>query len=282
MVRPHAPRAARRQRPASGAAQPLAGRRILVTRPRAAARALCARLRALGATVVAIPTVEILPAPAKSLDRALRRIGRYDWIVVTSANGARVLVTRAQALGLDLRRARRPRWAAVGPATAAVLRAAGVRVAKIPSRYLTEALGRELPDVAGRRVLLARADLASPDLARRLAARGAHVETVVAYRTRVAPRASALPLRRALARPFDAIVCTSASTVRGLVRLAGRARLRTSTLACIGPVTAAAARAAGLRPQIVARTHTVDGLLDALVATLQTKGATDVASCRAG
>jgi uroporphyrinogen-III synthase len=280
--RPRAQRAGTGRRAAARAARPLAGRRILVTRPRAQARALCARLRALGATVVAIPTIEIVPAPARGLDRALRRIGRYAWIVVTSANGAHAVVARARALGLDLRRARGPRWAAVGPATAAVLRAAGVRVAMVPSRYLTRALGRELPDVAGRRVLLVRAALASPALARRLAARGAHVETVAAYRTRVAPPASAAPLRRALERPLDAIVCTSASTVRGLVRLAGRARLRACTLACIGPVTAAAARAAGLRPRIVARAHTVDGLLDALVADFQRKGATDVLSRRAG
>lgn len=257
-------------------ARPLAGRRILVTRPRAQARDLCARLRALGARVVAIPTIEILPAPPGRLDRAVRRLADYDWIVVTSANGARAVVARARALGVDLRRLRGPRWAAVGPATAAVLRAAGVRVAKIPSRYLTEALGRELPDVAGRRVLLARADLASPGLARRLAARGARVETVVAYRTRVAPRASAAPLRRALAvGGVDAIVCTSASAVRGLVRLAGRARLVGYPLACIGPVTAAAARRAGLRPQVVARAHTVAGLVAALVAEMQRKGVRD-------
>ncbi|MDR7483316.1 MAG: uroporphyrinogen-III synthase, partial [Armatimonadota bacterium] len=109
-----------------------------------------------------------------------------------------------------------------------------------------------------------------------LAARGARVDTVVAYRTRVAPRASAASLRRALAAGrVDAIVCTSASTVRGLVRLAGRASLAGCRLACIGPVTAAAARRAGLQPHVVARSHTVAGLVAALVTDIQRKGVRD-------
>jgi uroporphyrinogen III methyltransferase/synthase len=247
---------------------PLAGRRILVTRPGAPGRALCGRLRRLGARAIAVPTITIGPPIAGGpLDRALRALDRYDWVVVTSANGARACGARARALGVDLR-ATPPRWAAVGPATAAVLRRAGIRVSLLPSRFLTGRIARELPDVAGRRLLLPRADIAPPDLAAILRARGAAVYEVPAYRTVLGRPEAAARLRRVLdGRQVDAVLFTSGSTVRGLMRMlrGRRAMLDGIEVACIGPVTAAAAAEAGLRPGIVARVHTIDGLLDALV-----------------
>lgn len=249
--------------------RPLEGRSILVTRPRAQSRLLCDRLRALGARVAAVPTIDILPPAAGGpLDRALGRLCAYDWVILTSPNGARACLARAAALGVDLAAGPRPRWAAVGPATEAVLRRAGIRVDAMPSRYLTDAIPAALPDLRGRRILLPRTDAASPALADALRARGAAVEVVTAYRTAIGPRRMGPRIRRLLARRgVDAVVFTSASTVRGLVRLAGGARshLERLTIACIGPVTAAAVRAAGLRPGAVAREHTIDGLIEALL-----------------
>jgi uroporphyrinogen III methyltransferase/synthase len=249
--------------------RPLAGRSILVTRPRAQSRPLCDRLRALGARVVVIPTIEIVPPPAGgAFDRAMRRFKYYDWVVLTSANGARACVSRATAIGIDLRSQQRVRWAAVGPATAAVLRRARVHVAMIPSRFLTEAIGRELPDVRGRRILLARTDVASPALVRALRARGAKVDVVAAYRTVVGPRRAAPRVKRVFSSGgVDIVVFTSASTVRGLLRLLGTRRkaLEQVTNVCIGPVTAAAVSEAGLRPGAVAREYTIDGLIEALL-----------------
>ncbi|MBI3997744.1 MAG: uroporphyrinogen-III synthase [Armatimonadetes bacterium] len=254
--------------------RPLAGRRILVTRPRAQSRDLCARLRSLGALAIAVPTIDIVaPSPGGPLDRALCAVDRYDWVVVTSPNGAHACLSRARALGVPLHRAA-VRWAAVGPATAAALRAAGIPVAMIPSRYLTAAIARELRDVAGRRILLPRTDAASPTLAEELRARGAVVDQITAYRTVLAPLRHGSRLRRLVtAHAVDTILLTSASTVNGLVRLLGRARtdLAEMTIACIGPITAAAAAAAGLRPDVVAREHTVEGLIQALLTT-QPKG----------
>jgi len=249
--------------------RPLAGRSILVTRPRAQSRSLCDRLRALGARVVVIPTIEIVPPPpGGAFDRAVRRVTQYDWVILTSANGARACVSRAAALGLDLRSPRHLRWAAVGPATAAVLRRARIHVAMIPSRFLTEAIARELPDVKGRRILLARTDVASPALVDALRARGAKVDVVAAYRTVIGPRGAGPRVKRVFSSGgVDVVIFTSPSTVRGLLRLlgAGRAALKQVTTVCIGPVTAAAVKDAGLRPGAVAREYTIDGLIEALL-----------------
>jgi uroporphyrinogen-III synthase len=265
---------------------PLAGRRVLVTRPRGQSRPLVERLRALGAEVVSVPTIRIVPPRAGgALDRALRRLREFDWVVVTSANGARACVVRARALSIDLTLPR-PRWAAIGPATAAALREAGVSVAMTPSRYLTGAIAEEFPDIRGQRILLPRTDAAPPGLAAALQSRGADVEEITAYRTEIAPPQSRARIHRYVGRSeVDTVVVTSASTVHGLVRLLGdeRRALDRVALACIGPVTAAAARDQGFRPAVVAETHTVDGLIAALVAhhAGRDKGAYNARNCTA-
>lgn len=255
--------------PRGGAPRALAGRTILVTRPRSQSRTLARRLRRLGARVVVVPTIAIEPPhPDGPLDEALRALASYAWVVVTSANGARALAARAAALGVSLAAAG-PRWAAIGPATARALRRAGAPEPLVPSRYVSAAIADVLPVAPGMRVLLPRTDAAPPDLAEALRARGAQVDEVEAYRTVIAPPSSGSRLRRLADRSeVDTVVVTSASTVRGLVRLLADRRgwLERVALACIGPVTAAAAREAGLTPALVARPHTVEGLVVALLA----------------
>jgi uroporphyrinogen-III synthase len=240
-----------------------------VTRPRAQSRALCDRLRHLGARPVAVPAIAIVPPePGGPLDAALRNLRRYDWVVLTSANGVRACLSRAQALRVDLRDQNGLRWAAVGPATASALRAAGIIVNMVPRRFLTDAIARELRDVSSRSILLPRTPAAPRALARVLRARGAKVDEVAAYRTVLAPRPLPPRVRRMIAsQAIDTVLFTSASTVRGLLRLLGDrpAPLRNMTVACIGPVCAAAVVRAGLRPRIVANPHTTDGLIQALV-----------------
>jgi uroporphyrinogen-III synthase len=259
-------------------ARPLAGRRVLVTRPRAQSLPLARRLQALGAETYIVPAISIVPPrPGGPLDHALRRLGDYDWVVATSANGVRACIDRARRLGVDLS-VTPPRWAAIGPATARALRRAGVPVAMMPSRFLTEAIADELHDVRGRRILLPRTEAAPPGLAEALRGRGAVVDEVAAYRTVLAPSRSRARLGALLeARGVDTVLFTSASTVRGLLRLLGdrREALRQMDIACIGPVTAAAVREEGFEPSVVAEAHTVEGLVSALVlsCTKQTKGA---------
>lgn len=247
-------------------------RHVLVTRPAGQAHELCDVLAANGLEPVAVPTVAIDTAPAAGdLDRMISSLDHADWLVLTSVNGARAVVDR---LG-----GRRPpphvRVAAVGPATTRVLEDAGVRVDHVPQEFLTVAIADGLGPLTGRRVVLARADAASPGLRMELLARGATVEEVVAYRTVEGPASSRDALQAALHAPLAGIAFTSGSTVRGLVRLAStvdRRRARALPAFCIGPVTATTARARGFEVTVVAAEHTALGLASAITSHLAGKG----------
>lgn len=223
---------------------------ILVTRPAAQAEGLVERLAALGIDAISVPTVAV---EAADLDLALPLTEGTEWLVVTSANGAAALE------GVILPAA--TRVAAVGPATAATLRQRGIRVDHVPDEYLTVNIADGLGDVSGRRIVLARADAATPDLRKVLLGRGALVEEVVAYRTIEGPEFSRVPLHAALRQPLDGVAFTSGSTVRGFVALDGPTTLRAF---CIGPVTAAEAIRAGLRVSAIAQEHTAGGLAAAI------------------
>lgn len=235
---------------------------ILVTRPAAQAAELVARLGERGLGALAVPTVAIdLESAAADLDRMLASLGGADWLILTSANGAEALVDR-----MTVTRAAIPagtRVAAVGPATAEALSRAGITVDHVPDEYLTVEIASGLGDVRGSRVVLARADAATPELRHALLERGAHVEEVVAYRTLEGPAPSRDPLRAALHGELHGVTFTSSSTVRGLLRLASaldRGRARSLPAFCIGPVTAATARRAGFHVAATAAEHTAGGL----------------------
>jgi uroporphyrinogen-III synthase len=242
----------------------LAGRRVLVTRPADQAGALVERLAARGALPVVLPTIAIAPlADTAALDGAIGRLAGYDWIIFTSANGVTAFWERLAAAGLDGRALAGRSVAAIGPATAEALRERGVAVAFIPEEYVAERILDGLGDVAGRRVLLPRAEIARKALAGELRARGAEVEELAAYRTLAAP-----PDPEALAElraGVDAITFTSSSTVRHFVELAGP-DTGNAVIACIGPITAQTARELGLPVDVVAREYTLDGLVRALEA----------------
>lgn len=235
---------------------------VLVTRPAAQAAELVARLREHGVRALVVPTVAIeASSAAAGLDRMLDTLDGADWLVLTSANGAEALAARIARTGRAVPAG--TRVAAVGPATADALRAAGLRVDHVPADYLTVAIASGLGDLDGRRVVLARADAATPELREALLTRGAIVEEVVAYRTVEGPASSRDPLRAALHADLDGVTFTSSSTVRGLLRLASavdRGRARSLPAFCIGPVTAATARRAGFHVAAVAAEHTACGL----------------------
>ena len=239
--------------------------RILVTRPRRQAPELVTLLHERGVEAVSVPTVEIRAAPTELLDRALAALGEGDWLVVTSPNGAEVVGRRVASGPVRLHPSLR--IAAVGPATAGRLARYGLRAAHVPERFLTEAIADGVDNVAGRTVLLARTDAATPALRHALERRAARVVEVLAYRTILAPESSRMPLAAAIRDGLDGIAFTSGSTVRGLVDLLAPAELRraqTLPSFCIGPVTAATARSCGLRVAAVADEHTARGLAAAI------------------
>ena len=248
---------------------PLLGRRVLVTRTRHQAGVLSRRLADLGALPVEVPTVEIRqPEDSGALDAELSDVSRYDWIVFTSANVVHVVAERLSAVGLDSRAFHAVRTAVIGTATAEALAEIGIRADLTPGTATSEGLAAALAQtsIAGSRLLLPRADIATRRLPDLLESYGASVQQVTAYRTLV-PAGSRGMVMDALAKGIDVATFTSSSTVRNLLRLLDPApdALSESTVACIGPVTAATASRLGLNVDIVAETPTIDGLIDKLV-----------------
>jgi hydroxymethylbilane synthase len=239
----------RRARGSMGASEGAVARdrpRVLIARAAHQSGDLMTALQAVGLDPVSVPAIAIeVDRPGRELDRAAGSLQCYDWVIVTSANGARAILEAATRILTELGS---PRWAVVGRATGAVLEREGITVDFQPARTDALALASELPVHAGDRALVLRGDAADGDLARQLRSRGAEVEDVIAYRTRIAPATSRALLRRTLeAGRIDALIFTSGSTVRGLVALAEAEDLdlRSIPAVCIGPETGRAATAAG-------------------------------------
>lgn len=256
--------------------RPLFGRRILVTRTRAQASALVRLLAEAGGEVVECPAIEIAPPESLApLDAALEGLGRYDWVVFTSVNGVERFFARLDERGGDVRAFRRARIAAIGPETARALMRRHLRPDCVPAEFRAEGLLDALAaePLEGTRILLPRAAGAREILPDELRARGAEVDEVVSYRS-VKPEASRMLLASLLAerRSIDAVTFTSSSTVTHFLALLdevdredGRARLAATRVACIGPITAATAREAGLRVDVVAEEYTVPALARAVI-----------------
>jgi uroporphyrinogen III methyltransferase / synthase len=245
---------------------PLAGLTVLVPRARDQASDFSALLRARGAEPLEVPTIEIRPvASTAGLDRAVEDLaaGRYDWVVLTSVNGVAAARARAEALGHGPTAITRASVAAVGPATEAALRDWGIVPDLVPEAATTAALGQAFP--AGRgAVLLARADLANPQLGVLLRDKGWTTTEVVAYHT--VPVGSLDPAaRRRLDRgEVDWVAFTASSTVEGFLRGYGGPPPPGVRVAAIGPVTADTARSAGIRVAATATEHTIGGLVAAI------------------
>jgi hydroxymethylbilane synthase len=223
-------------------------RRVLVTRAVEQADELTSALNEAGLDPIPVPTIAVeFEPPRGDLDAAARLLHTYAWVVITSANGARAILKAAERVLTELGS---PRWAAIGPATRRVLEHEGIEVALQPILSSAIALAVEMPVRDGDRILIVRGDLADGELAIGLRARGARVDDVIAYRTREAPDGSRALLSGALSDgPIDAVVFTSGSTVRGLVKLGLDESIDVLSIpsVCIGPETADEARAAGFQ-----------------------------------
>jgi uroporphyrinogen III methyltransferase/synthase len=239
--------------------RPLDGRTVAVTRARAQASGLAARLRELGAHVVETPAIRIVARDVQVPD-----LGGYDLICLTSPNGVRLLFERLAESSRDARALAGATVAAIGPGTARALESHGIRADVVPERFVAEALVEALADRPVTRALVARAAEARDVLPDALRERGAEVDVLALYDT----VAEALG-EEALAELREAshVTFTSSSTVRFLLDAAGGAEaLGGARLVSIGPVTSETLREHGLEPAVEARRHDIDGLVDALVA----------------
>jgi uroporphyrinogen-III synthase len=261
----------------------LAGVRVLVGRARHQASALSAGLRDLGAEVLEIPFIEIRKSRSfKALDAALKNLPQYHWLILTSVNGVDALWDRLRKLRISETAMCHLKVAAIGPATRQAIELQGVKVNVVPKEYVAESVVASLRrKVKGKRVLLARANVARDVIPRELRKLGARVDVVETYET-VIPQSSRTRLRAALDsqkhRP-DWITFTSSSTVRNFVALLGaspgrvgpdptspgpKRRLKGVRLASIGPVTSSTLREFGLPVDVEAAEYTIPGLITAI------------------
>ncbi|HXF50437.1 MAG TPA: uroporphyrinogen-III C-methyltransferase [Dehalococcoidia bacterium] len=260
--------------------RPLFGKRVLITRTREQASELARMLEAAGASPVELPTIAIEPlVDATALCDVFERLaaGAYALTVFTSANGVRLFF----GLLRDARRDARSvasRVAAIGPATASALEAHGVVPDVVAETYtaegLLEALRAAAVPVDGARVLIPRSSEGRDALVDGIRALGAaEVDDVALYRP-ATPDPEAEGLRALRAGEIDIATFASSSSVRHLVELleGDVSPLERVTIACIGPITAQAVKEAGLEPAIVAREHTIPGLVRALEEAFEKRG----------
>jgi uroporphyrinogen III methyltransferase / synthase len=244
--------------------RPLFGRTVVVTRAREQASELSTRLGALGANVVELPAIQVVP-----VDFAVPDLETFAWIVFTSANGVDAFFDRGLAPARRDARALAPvRIAAIGPGTAAALARRGLRADLVPERFVAESMLDAFPAGSGR-VLLARAETARDVLPEGLAALGYDVEILAVYRTEPAPAdPGALARLRTEPAAVDAITFTSSSTVDNFCAAVGSLAEPQPLVVSIGPVTSATARSHGLRVDAEADPHTIDGVAEAVVRIL--------------
>jgi uroporphyrinogen-III synthase len=271
--------------PAPDVRFPLDGLRILVGRARHQASALSSGLRDLGAEVVEIPFIEIRkPRSYKPLDSALKNLREYDWLILTSVNGVDAVWERLHKLRLTKKHLKHLKVAAIGPATSKAIEKRGIKVDVVPEEYVAESVVKSLrQQIAGKRVLLARARVARDIIPRELRKLGVQVDVVEAYQT-VVPQSSRTKLRTILKDPErrpHVITFTSSSTVKNFVALLGknvwrgRPRPRKASvvegilLASIGPVTSSTLRELGFPVDLEATQYTIPGLITAILRVSQ-------------
>jgi|SRR5215211_2825334 len=240
-------------------------KRILITRARAQADEFADKLRVAGFEPVYFPVIEIKPIENNiALERALSKLGCYEWIVFTSVNAVEIVFDHyspfllAEELGV--------KFAAIGPKTADALKAHGVTPDFVPKEYVAEAILPGLGDLLGKWVLLPRAEIARKALPEAIFHAGGVPHEITVYKT--LPAQTSLEGLVALHSGVDVITLTSPSTVQNLMAVLEQNGLDPKDLpnnplfACIGPITEQAAREAGLMNLVVAEEYTTEGLLE--------------------
>lgn len=267
------------------AAKPLLGKRVLVTRAEEQAEALTRKLEEFGAETIKMPLIRIEPVEnEKSMEEAIDKIliQGYNWVVFTSVHGVRTFFERIQKRNIEPSMLASLKFAVIGPATGEELEKHGFRLEAIPEKYTNEGLVemfermlKESEQNRPMRFLLWRALGAREILARRLRELGAIVDEVHAYRTVPNPLTEE-QVCELIKKTVHFVTFTSPSTVRAFFEILGSERakqiLDNAVVAAIGPVTEQACKEFGVKSEIVAKVHTVDGLVNAIVSWVKSKG----------
>ena len=244
--------------------QPLADKRIAITRARHQAPPLEALIVQHGGIAVAYPCLEIkLPSDTNSLDACLRQLSQYDWLVLSSGNAVWALAERARATGIALDMAQL-QVAVIGPATATALSRHFSRAADfMPSEASAQGLAEELPMTKRQRLLLPQSHLAEPQTAGILRSRGAEVRALLAYRAVMGRGGADLPGMIA-ASQIDALTFASPSALRYFRQRCPLDEALRLPACCLGPATAKAARALGFQDVFGPAKASLPAMVDAL------------------
>lgn len=253
----------------------LFGKRLLLPRPLHQAKQSAKEVRRAGAIPIVLPLLSIEdPEDPEALKQVTRRLSSYDWVILTSANGAARFVDAIRGAGLDARALGGVKVAVIGPKTAGPLREFGVVADVVAAEHVAEGLLSDLQAQGPlRRVLIVRAAEAREVLPDTLRQWGAEVDVVAAYWTRRLGPSQAENLRQLLVEGgADAVLVTSSSMAKALVEALGpqaKELLGRCCVSSIGPVTTETLRSLGIRSDVVAEKYTVAGLLDALARKFQ-------------
>lgn len=241
---------------------PLLGKTVLVTRGKEQAKAFSEKLRKAGATPIEIPLILISPSSHREeIERCVRQLPNYDWLIFTSANGVRFFFPFVK------KETPLPKVAVVGKKTAAALKTYGVSPAAIPSEFVAEGMIEALkPLVKPRdRVLLVKGNLARPVLRDALINMGADVTDLIVYETLMNESGKEQLLYLLRERKLDVITFTSSSTVQSFIRMMEKediaSLLSGCVIACIGPITKETAEKAGLAVHICPDEYTIDDMI---------------------
>ncbi|MBI2423933.1 MAG: hydroxymethylbilane synthase [Candidatus Hydrogenedentes bacterium] len=255
---------------AAGKAQPLTGKKIVVTRSRTQASELVRQLASEGAAIVELPLIAFQP---RLLQEPLDAASAYDWLIFTSSNGVHMFAHALEKTGRSIAEFNACSICAVGPATASAVAKLGLPAALTPPQYLAESILEFLlaaeDNLEGKRFLLPRGNLSRPELPERLRAAGAEVIQPVVYETS-APQIAEAEAEEIVNSGADLVTFTSSSTVRNFhecLTPEQRARVKKKMIfASIGPVTSATCRELDFPVAIEAAEHDVPGLVRAIVA----------------
>ena len=250
--------------------KPLFGKGIVITRPEKQADDLSLLLEREGAYVFHFPTIKIgPPRDWRSLDASLNTLDTYNWIIFTSVNGVQYFFDRLFALSKDIRDLKGIKICCIGPATAKQVKEKGIKVDLVPEQYISEGILQSFASVnmQGQKVLIPRAAQARDILPEGLKKMGAAVDVVTAYETVSSEKKKEELLAELVDNHIDVITFTSSSTVTNFLQIMGGefSLPRQVRIACIGPVTAATAREAGLPVDIMQDEYTMEGLVQSLI-----------------
>jgi uroporphyrinogen III methyltransferase/synthase len=242
--------------------KPLEGKRILITRPIDGAGEMADYIKKEGGEPVIIPTIELIRIRSPEIEKTIKNLKKYDWLIFTSANGVDFFFEILLENKIDLRKLSHLKIGVIGEKTAESLEKRGIFPDLLPKRFVAESIVEEFKkiQIKGKKVLIPRAEVAREVLPEQLKNMGANVHVLPIYRT-VKPGGLKKKIYEELKKGVDMVVFTSSSTVKNFMEVKGIKRFLNLPVAVIGPVTAETLMRYGLKPSVMPKKYTAKSLV---------------------